>query len=87
MISIFLPQVAAIDQPFNWLIVVAIGAVLLLFIYVVAVFIPWLQDFRRELRYLNIEINRTQGREKLYWVKRKKRLIRSLLPFFHYHGH
>ena len=47
-------------------------------------FIPWLQDFRRELRYLNSEINRTEGREQLHWIKRKKRLIRSILPFYRY---
>lgn len=80
----FLPQVAAIGKSFNWLIVVAIGAALLLLIFVVAVFIPWLQDFRRELRYLNSEIGRTEGREQLHWIKRKKKLIRSILPFCRY---
>ena len=80
----FLPQVAAIGKSFNWLIVVAIGAALLLLIFVVAVLIPWLQDFRRELRYLNSEIGRTEGREQLHWIKRKKKLLRSILPFCRY---
>lgn len=49
-----------------------------------AVFFPWLHDFRRELRYINMEINRTTGREQAHWKKKKKRLLLSLLPFFHY---
>ena len=80
----FLPQVAAIGKSFNGLIVVAIGAALMLLIFVVAVLIPWLQDFRRELRYLNSEISRTEGREQLHWIKRKKKLLRSILPFCRY---
>lgn len=86
MVFPFLPQVAALNGTFNWLIVAAIGAGLLLLIFVAAVFVPWLQDFRRELRYLNSEIDRTEGREQQHWIKKKKKLIRSILPFFHYHG-
>ena len=83
----FTPQSANVDSTASWIYLgVGIFAIIAI-IFVVAVFIPWLQDFRRELRYLNIEISRTQGREKLHWVKRKKKLIRSILPFFHYHGH
>ncbi|MBR0447629.1 MAG: hypothetical protein IIX28_04100 [Clostridia bacterium] len=83
----FTPQSANVDSTASWIYLgLGIFAIVAI-IFVVAVFIPWLQDFRRELRYLNIEISRTQGREKLHWVKRKKKLIRSILPFFHYHGH
>jgi len=41
-------------------------------------------DFSHELKYLNLEINRTRGKERKRWKKRKRRLLRSLLPFFKY---
>lgn len=83
----FTPMLARAGFSLNWIYVGGGIFAILAIIFVVSVFIPWLQDFRHELRYLNIEIERTQGREKLYWVKRKKKLIRSILPFCHYHGH
>lgn len=63
------------------LIGVAITIAVILFM---ALFVPWLRDFRRELRYINMEIQRNEGREREHWIKRKKRLKRSILPFFHY---
>ena len=42
------------------------------------------QAFSRELRYLNQEIARTEGREQQHYIKRKKRLILSLIPFVRY---
>ena len=50
-----------------------------------SVFIPWLRDFRHEMRYINMEIQRNEGRERERWVRRKKRLWLSILPFFRYH--
>lgn len=44
----------------------------------------WIVLFTKELKYLNTEIYRTYGEEHLYWVKRKKRLWLSVLPFFKY---
>jgi len=84
MMSIFLPQVAAIANTVSWIKLGICVAAVLILVFILAVFIPWLQDFRRELRYLNSEINRTEGREQLHWIKRKKRLIRSILPFYRY---
>ena len=40
--------------------------------------------FTRELRRLNNEIGRTYGMERKYWVRRKRRLWLSLLPFVEY---
>ena len=40
--------------------------------------------FSRELRYLNREIKRTSGREREYWLRRRRKLWRSLLPFCKY---
>lgn len=84
MMSIFLPQVAAIANKVSWIKLGICVAAVLILVFILAVFIPWLQDFRRELRYLNSEINRTEGREQLHWIKRKKKLIRSILPFCRY---
>ena len=40
--------------------------------------------FIRELRYLNSEIERTDGREQRHWKRLRRRLWLSLLPFFRY---
>lgn len=37
--------------------------------------------FRRELRYLDREIGRTEGTERSYWQRKKRQLWLSLLPF------
>ena len=42
------------------------------------------QAFMRELRYLNQEIARTTGRERQHYIRRKKRLFLSLIPFVRY---
>lgn len=42
------------------------------------------QAFLRELRYLNQEIARTEGREQQHYIRRKKRLLLSLIPFVRY---
>ena len=42
------------------------------------------QAFMRELRYLNQEIARTIGREQQHYIRRKKRLFLSLIPFVRY---
>lgn len=64
---------------------VIVGAAILLAVAIAfGLFVPWLRDFRRELKFINMEINRTTGREQQHWIKRKKRLKLSILPFFHY---
>lgn len=45
-------------------------------------FVQWWMDFRRELEYLNSEINRTQGEERRYWIWQRRELWLSLLPFY-----
>lgn len=45
-------------------------------------FILWMMDFRRELDYLNSEINRSQGEERQYWLWQRRELWLSLLPFY-----
>ena len=48
--------------------------------------IPYLDWFRQVLKYINIEIERNKDnpREQARWIRRKKRLIRSLIPGFKY---
>ena len=40
--------------------------------------------FTRELRHLNNEVGRTYGLERRYWIRRRRRLWLSLLPFVKY---
>ena len=47
-------------------------------------FAMWLQSFLMELCYLNKEIERTSGEEKEHWIRRKKRLLLSWIPFVRY---
>jgi len=44
----------------------------------------YFNEFSRELRYLNMEISRTTGEERKYWIKKKQRLLLSLIPFVKY---
>lgn len=48
-------------------------------------FVQYLHDFNRELRYIQNEINRNRGAERRYWMRRKRRLWLSLIPFVKYH--
>lgn len=41
-------------------------------------------SFTRELRRLNNEIGRTYGAERRRWLRRRRRLWMSLLPFVRY---
>lgn len=47
-------------------------------------FAMWLNDFSGELKYLNSEIGRTDGSEKCYWKRQKRRLLLSIIPFVRY---
>lgn len=67
--------------PFYWLIGIAAAFILVLLLYGLATFI---NDFCDELRYLNNEINRTRGAERMKWIKRRRRLWLSLIPFVKY---
>ena len=47
---------------------------------------PWIDWFRQELKYINIEIDRHKEnpREQARWKRRKRRLLMSLIPFIKY---
>ena len=69
------------DTSVDWLLVIVIAIILLIaFIRAVSYF----YEFSQELKYLNIEINRTHGDEHKYWLHRRRRLWLSLIPFVKY---
>ncbi len=41
-------------------------------------------SFVQELKYLNREIARSTGHERQYWLRCRRRLLLSLLPFVKY---
>ena len=67
--------------------VLGVLLIILLLVGVVLLFsIPYLEWFRQELKYINIEIERNQDhpREQARWKRRKKRLLMSLIPGIKY---
>ncbi len=47
-------------------------------------FIQFMNDFSRELKYLNNEIERTTGDDRRHWIRQRRRLWLSLIPFVKY---
>ncbi|MBQ6848786.1 MAG: hypothetical protein IJN76_01875 [Clostridia bacterium] len=62
------------------LVLITIGLILFLLW-----FVPRLLGFLEELRYINMEIGRTDGREQAHWIKKKKKLWLSWIPFYPYY--
>ena len=62
------------------LIFVAI-ALVLVFILMISIVIR-IEEFQNKLKYIKLEINRTRGAERKYWIRRKRRLWLSLFLFF-----
>ena len=62
-----------------WILIGIVAAIILFGLLVgLCVFI---NDFSSELRYLNNEIGRTTGAERSHWIRQKRRLWLSLIPF------
>ncbi len=53
----------------------------MIFLLLLARFLFTAKEFKRTMRYIEREINRTQGRELKYWKRQKRLLWLSLLPF------
>lgn len=67
------------------LVIIVFCCLIALFVLVFAVsVITKYSNFNRELRRLNMEINRIHGREKEHYIRRKRKLWRSLVPFCKY---
>lgn len=62
-----------------WLFAIIIGGVFCIALLVK--FAMWINEFSKELRFLNNEIGRTDGEERRYWGAQKRRLWLSLIPF------
>lgn len=60
--------------------------ILMLSVVVLLCAAPWIEWFRQELKYINVEIERNSHnpREQARWKRRKRRLLLSLLPGFKY---
>ena len=66
-----------------WGIVIFIVGVCL-FVLLFCAFANWYVDFARELKRLNTEINRCTGRERKSYIKQRRLLFLSILPFVNY---
>ena len=73
-----MPEVNNTDAEFYVLIHIFALIVLVFVLYGLCSFI---NDFSAELRYLNNEIKRTEGAERRHYIRKRKRLWLSLIPF------
>ena len=69
------------DTELYWLIGIVTVFFLILLLFGLVSFI---NDFSRELKYLNNEIRRTEGAERRHWIRQRRRLWLSLIPFVKY---
>ncbi len=74
-------EVATMSETDLWLI--GIFAALILVVVTIR-FALFVHDFSSELRYLNMEIERSDGAERRYYVHERRRLWLSLIPFIKY---
>ena len=65
-----------------WLPIIFVAAIIL--IGLLGGLCLFINDFSVELRYLNMEIGRTEGAERRYWICKRRRLWLSLIPFVKY---
>ncbi|MBE6729756.1 MAG: hypothetical protein E7568_05950 [Ruminococcaceae bacterium] len=61
--------------------VIVVGAILFLLLLKSVLYI---NEFYKELKYLNSEIRRTRGGERKFWLYKRRRLWLSLIPFVKY---
>ena len=69
------------DTELYWLIgIVAVFFLILL----LSGLVSFINAFSQALRYLNNEIRRTDGAERRHWIRQRRRLWLSLIPFVRY---
>lgn len=73
-----MPKVNNPDIELYWLF--GVIAAILLFGLLVG-FCIFINDFSRKLKYINCEIGRTNGAERMHWIRQRRRLWLSLIPF------
>ena len=61
--------------------------IIAVFIFVMLLYglMSFFTDFTHELRYLNCEIARTVGAERKRWIRKRRRLWLSIIPFVKYY--
>lgn len=76
-----MPQANNPDAELYWF----IGVVAAFFLFLLLIgLVSFFNDFSYELKYLNSEIKRTEGAEQRYWIRQRRRLWLSLIPFVKY---
>ena len=57
-----------------------------IFLWILLLFalVSFLNDFSKELNYINCEIGRTTDEEQRYWIRKRRKLWLSLIPFVRY---
>lgn len=64
---------------------VLIGIVAAFFLFLLLFgLVSFFNDFFQELKYINCEIKRTDGSERRYWIRQRRKLWLSLIPFVKY---
>ena len=71
----------SIDTALYFLVGVVVAFCLFMFL---ANMVRFFDNFSRELKQINSEINRSTGRERRRWIRRKRKLWLSLIPFVRY---
>lgn len=69
------------DVAFYWIAGIIVAFFLMI---LVAGLVSFFRNFSRELKYINLEIQRTDGTERRYWIRKRRRLWLSLIPFVKY---
>lgn len=71
------------EQPVDILTVVAAVVLIVFFLALIGYgLITGVRRFWEELRYINLELERASPREREKWLRRRRRLWLSLLPFY-----
>ena len=76
-----MPEATNLDRETLVLVVIVAGFFLLL---ILVGLVSFINDFSHELRYINCEIGRTTGEERKHWIRQRRRLWLSLIPFVKY---
>lgn len=71
------------NQSNNYILIFVVSGILLLCI-ICAGIAYFVNEFMPELRRLNIEIKRSEGSERRFYKKQRRRLWLSVLPFVKY---
>lgn len=64
--------------------VIAFLIIAAILVLLVAKWVLRIIEIRIELDYIRTEIKRTKGESRKHWVRQKRRLLLSVLPFFKY---